>query len=75
MSIAYKRILSLGTSHDPSQYMADIGSRTGIQTRNTWIGPWDNGTHSDHIYGQWSARKQLLIRMAQVILLGLIQHH
>jgi len=32
------------------------------------------GAHCEHRYGQWLARKQLLIKMAQVILLGLIQH-
>ena len=30
--------------------------------------------HCENRYGQWPARKQLLIKMAQVILLGLIQH-
>jgi len=35
MSIANKRISSLGTSHDQSQYMAGIGSKTSTQTRNT----------------------------------------
>jgi len=32
---AYKRISSLGPSHDPSAYMAGIGSRSSTQTRNT----------------------------------------
>jgi len=31
---AYKRISSLGPSHDPSAYMAEIGSRSSTQTRN-----------------------------------------
>jgi len=74
MSIAYKQILSLGTSHDPSQYMAEIGCRTSTQARNTWFGSRQNGTHSEHRYRQWPERKQLLIKMAQIILLGLIQH-
>jgi len=34
---AYKRILSLGPSHDPSAYMAEIGSRSSTQTRNTIV--------------------------------------
>jgi len=34
MSFAYKRNSSLGTSHDPSAYMADIGCRSSTQTRN-----------------------------------------
>jgi len=34
---AYKRISSLGTSHDPSAYMAEIGSRSSTQTRNTIV--------------------------------------
>jgi len=33
MSIAYKRITSLGTSHEPSQYLAEIGCRASTQTR------------------------------------------
>jgi len=35
MSFAYKRISSLGTSHDPSAYMAEIVCRSSTQTRNT----------------------------------------
>jgi len=34
---AYKRISSLGPSHDPSAYMAEIGSRSSTQTRNTIV--------------------------------------
>jgi len=33
MSIAYKRITSLGTSHEPSQYLAAISCRTSTQKR------------------------------------------
>jgi len=39
MSIPYKRISSLATSHDTRQYMADIRWRTIKQTRNTSFGP------------------------------------
>jgi len=35
MSFAYKRISSLGTSHDPSAYMAEIVCRSSTQTGNT----------------------------------------
>jgi len=34
---AYKRISSLGPSHDPSAYMTEIGSRSSTQTRNTIV--------------------------------------
>jgi len=34
MLFAYKRISSLGPSHDPSAYMAEIGCRSSTQTRN-----------------------------------------
>jgi len=34
---AYKRISSLGPSHDPSAYLAEIGSRSSTQTRNTIV--------------------------------------
>ena len=34
---AYKLISSLGPSHDPSPYMAEIGSRSRIQTQNTIV--------------------------------------
>jgi len=37
MLFAYKRISSLGPSHDPSAYMAEIGSRSSTQTRNTIV--------------------------------------
>jgi len=74
MSISCKRILSLGTSHYPIPYMAEIGCRTSTQTQNTWFGPRQIGTHSEHRYYQRPARKQLLIKMRLVILLGLVQH-
>jgi len=35
MSIEYKRISSLGLSHDPNPYLAEIGCRLSTQTRNT----------------------------------------
>jgi len=35
MSFKYKRISSLGTSHDPSAYMADLGCRSSTQTRKS----------------------------------------
>jgi len=35
MSFAYERISSLGTSHDPSAYMAEIGCSSSTQTGNT----------------------------------------
>jgi len=34
---AYKRISSLGPSHDPSAYMAEIGGMSSTQTRNTIV--------------------------------------
>jgi len=34
MLFTYKRISSLGPSHDPSSFMAEIGSRSSTQTRN-----------------------------------------
>jgi len=34
---AYKRISSLGPSHDPSAYIAAIGCRSSNQTRNTIV--------------------------------------
>jgi len=37
MLFAYKRISSLGPSHDPSENMAQIGCRSSTQTRNTVI--------------------------------------
>jgi len=37
MLFAYKRISSLGPSHDPSSYMADTGSRSCSYTRNTIV--------------------------------------
>jgi len=37
MLFAYKRISSLGPSHDPSAYMAEIGCRSSTQTRNTIV--------------------------------------
>jgi len=37
MLFAYKRISSLGPSHDPSAYMADTGRRSSTQTRNTIV--------------------------------------
>jgi len=47
---------SLGTSHDPIQYMAEISSRTSNQTRNAWFRPRQIATHSEHWYSQWPAR-------------------
>jgi len=35
MSFACKRISSLGTSLDPSAYMAEMGCRSSTLTRNT----------------------------------------
>jgi len=35
MSFAYKRISSLGTSHDPCAYKAEIVCRSNTQSRNT----------------------------------------
>jgi len=37
MMFAYKRILSLGLSHDPRANMAEIGCRLSTQTRNTIV--------------------------------------
>jgi len=37
VQFAYKRVLSLGPSHDPSAYMAEIGCRSSIQTRNAIV--------------------------------------
>ena len=37
MLFAYKRIASLGPSHDPSAYMAEAGCRSSTQTRNTIV--------------------------------------
>jgi len=37
MLFAYKRISSLGPSHDPSAYMPAIGCRSSTQTRNTIV--------------------------------------
>jgi len=37
MLFAYKRISSLGPSHDPSAYMAQTGRRSSTQTRNTIV--------------------------------------
>ena len=37
MSFAYKRISSLGTSHDPSAYMAEIVSRSSTHTHTKYF--------------------------------------
>ena len=37
MMFAYKRISSLGPSHDPTAYMAETGRRSSTQTRNTIV--------------------------------------
>jgi len=37
MLFANKRISSLGPSHDPSAYMAEIGCRPSTQTRKTIV--------------------------------------
>ena len=37
MLLAYKRISSLGPSHDPSPYMAETSCRSSTQTRNTIV--------------------------------------
>ena len=64
MLFAYKRISSLGPSLDPSAYMAEIGCRSSIQTRNTvvctntgseiqkQIANWRESSHLCKITGQ-----------------------
>ena len=37
MSFAYKRISSLGTSHDPSAYMADLGCRSSTREKEKLV--------------------------------------
>jgi len=37
MLFAYKRLSSLGQSHDPSAYMAETGCRSSTHTRNTIV--------------------------------------
>ena len=37
MMFEYKRISSLGPSHDPSAYMAETGCRSSSQTRKTIV--------------------------------------
>jgi len=69
MLFAYKRISSLGPSHDPSAYMAGTGSRSSTQTRNTivctntgsenkkQIPEWRESGHLCKIAGQPSRQK------------------
>jgi len=64
MSFAYKRISSLGTSHDASAYMAEIGCRSSTQTRTVFtntgseiqkqIPKWSESGHLFKITGQHS---------------------
>jgi len=62
MSFAYKRILSLGTCHDPSAYLAEIGFRsrrhgtlictnTGLEIQKH-IPKWRESGHLCKITGQ-----------------------